>query len=171
MKQSKYLPVVIDFVSTNAGQLRKTVPFTANSCQLFFNAQHLLLKLSTKDRAFFDYLCEVMRPVDNDVYIDDNLKAGFIAHVARFSSSKVKLTKAMVSKSVLQLKSLGLILPTDDKARYVVNPKYVFKGSVFQRKRFLKQLIEHRITSKLPIAALLNEPEDTFLSGVVKEKK
>jgi len=83
----------------------------------------------------------------------------------------VKLTKAMASKSILLLKTLGLILPTDSKARYVVNPKYVFKGSAFQRKRFLKQLIENRITAKLPIAALVDEPEDAFLSGVVKEKK
>ena len=168
MDKPKYTSVSIEVTASNGAPNRTSLRFIANSYQLFFNAQHLLIQLSTNDRAFFDYLCEVMRPADNDIYIDANLKTDFIEHIDRLTNGKTKFTEHIIAKSVTQLRDLGLILPTKDKARYVANPKHVFKGSASQRTRFLKVLIESRIALQLSIAALLNEPEDVFLARMQK---
>ena len=171
MNKPKFLKVTVDLVSNEGASQKKVVPFIANGCMLFFNAQHLLIQLSNKDRAFFDYLCEVMRYADNDVFIDEPLKSAFIAWVKVITSSKTKITGHTIVKSVAKLKGLGLILTTDDRARYTVNPKYVFKGSAHGREKYLKALIENRIGLNLSIAALLNVPEVEFLSAKVKVEK
>jgi hypothetical protein len=171
MNRPKYVKVSIDLVSSRGASLKKAVQFISNGCMLFFNAQHLLMQLSNKDRAFFDYLCEIMGYADNDVYIDEPLKSAFIAWVEEITSFKIKITGHTVAKSVIKLKDLGLILATNDRARYTVNPKYVYKGSAHRREKYLKALIENRIASNLSITALLNVPEAEFLPVKVKEEK
>ena len=170
MNKTKYAHVTVDLVSNDGVSLKKVVPFIVNGCMLFFNAQHLLIQLSNKDRAFFDYLCEVMRYADNDVFIDEPLKSAFIARIKKITSSKTKITVHTIAKSIAKLKGLGLILNTDDRARYTVNPKYVFQGSAHSREKYLKALIENRIGLNLSVAALVNMPETEFLPANGKQK-
>ena len=142
------------------GDVLKTVKFVTSGCTLFFNAQHLLVKLTAKERCFFDYLCEHMRATTNDVMIDSHLKEHFAEQYRVYSSKGINL--AEITKCIPTLKSLGLILGTHNKAHYIVNPKYAFKGYSSGRLLYLKKLIESRLAEGLSIAALINTPENEF---------
>jgi hypothetical protein len=163
MNNKLALSVSVSFVGTDGVTRRKSIPYVSNSCALFFNAQHLLLKLSTKERAFFDYLCEVMGMNNNDVFIDNSLKLAFIKLVTDITGGDVQLTENAVGKYVQKLSGIGLVLATGNRARYTVNPKYVFKGSRTDRQKCIKYHIESRIASKLYIQPLINVPEANFL--------
>jgi len=136
----------------------KTVRFVNDSYSLFFNAQHRLIKLSALERSFFDFLCEEMRTLDNDITIDEKLKSKFKSHLMSFTGGKKKVTSNQLTKYVQKLNGLGLILVTQNKGRYIVNPKYAFKGSKTSRLAYLKKLIEQRILKKLPVEHLVSSP-------------
>lgn len=142
---------------------KEAVRFIANGYTLYFNAQHLLIQLSPKERAFFDYLCEEMRFSDNNVFIDEPLKRHFIERLKRITNGKVTLTVNAVNKYVQNLNALGLIVRLE-LSKYIVNPKYAYKGSGYQRKEYLKRLIQRRISMGIPAQAFINQPEEEFLS-------
>jgi len=101
-----------------------------------------------------------MRTTTNDIVIDSNQKEQFIKQYRGYSSKSINL--AEITKSIPTLKSLGLILDTPQRAFYIVNPKYVFKGSNHLRMQYIKKLIESRLAEGLSIAALINTPENEF---------
>ena len=78
-------------------------------------------------------------------------------------SGRKTATVNQLTKNVQKLKSLGLILVTQNKGRYIVNPKYVFKGTKVARLNYLKKLIEARISMKLSIEHLVSTPSREFL--------
>jgi len=130
---------------------------------LFFNAQHRLIKLTSVERAFFDFLCEEMRAGDNDLTIDNEIKNLFIEHLSNFSGEKKKATLNQLTKYVQKLAALGLILTTQNKGRYIINPKHVFKGSKSARIGYLKKLIEQRFKVGLSIEHLISFATDVRL--------
>jgi len=157
MPQNKTAKLKVTDPETNKS---KSIQFVTSGCTLYFNAQHLLVKLTVKERCFFDYLCECMRATTNDIVIDSNQKENFIKQYRGYSSKGINL--AEITKSIPTLKSLGLILDTPQRAFYIVNPKYVFKGSNHLRMQYIKKLIESRLAEGLSIAALINTPENEF---------
>ena len=138
----------------------ESIRFVTSGCTLFFNAQHHLVKLTAKERCFFDYLCEHMRASTNDIVIDSHQKKNFIKHYEAYTAKKLKMED--VNKFPPKLHTLGLILDTQHKALYVVNPKYVFKGYNNARVLYLKRLIENRLIEGLSVAALVNVPKTKF---------
>ncbi len=163
MNKPKHITVKVFIPDSIGKHLERNVNFTNDGVTLFFNAQHHLLKLSAIERCFFDFLCEHMRAIDNDVLINDEIKTKFQEHLMRLSGGKKKVTLNQLTKFVLKLNTLTLILKTQNKARYIVNPKFVFKGSAVARKKYLKKLIENRVKLKLSVAGLVNIPESQFL--------
>ncbi len=138
----------------------KYIKFVTSGCTLYFNAQHHLVKLSAKERCFFDYLCECMRASTNDIVIDSNQKESFVRHYEACTFKKLEMEA--VNKYAPKFKALNLIIDTPQKALYIVNPKYVFKGSNHMRMQYIKRLIENRLAEGLSIAALVNVPKTKF---------
>jgi len=114
------------------------------------------------ERSFYDFLCEEMRGRDNDITIDEVLKARYRSHLINFTGAKKTVTSNQLTKYVQKLKALGLILVTQNKGRYIVNPKYAFKGGKASRLSYLKKLIETRVSAKLPIEHLIDAPRCQF---------
>jgi hypothetical protein len=138
----------------------QSVRFVTSGYTLYFNSQHHLIKLTAKERCFFDYLCEHMRPSTNDIMIDSNQKESFVRHYESCTSQKLNVVE--VSKYAPKLKSLSLLLDTSHKALYIVNPKYVFKGAENARLKYLQALIENRPKEGLSVSSLINVPKDEF---------
>ena len=163
MNASEYTNVKINLPLTEGEPIVKTVGFINDGFTLFFNAQHLLLKLTVIERSFFDFTCEVMRIGDNDITIDEGVKTKFQEHLMQVSGGKKTVTLNQLTKYVQKLSGLYLILRTQNKGRYIVNPKYVFKSGAPARKKYMKRLIENRMALKLPLKGLLHIPESEFL--------
>lgn len=157
------LSVTITLRKADNTTVKKSFPLVSNGYTLYFNAQHHLVKLNNKERALFDFLCERVAIQNNDIYIDRTLKLEFIELITSITSTKVKLTEDMVNNYIQKLNDMGLILRGATMARYTVNPKYAFRGTIKDRVSCLGNLIEARIAAKLPIAALINESEEEFL--------
>ena len=119
----------------------KTVSFVSSGYTLFFNAQHLLIELTSQGRAFYDYLCEQMNGINNNVTINTSLKENFIAHIERITSKKHSLSLRRVTIYKNQLIKLNLLIEMSTKQSefYCINPKYAFKGTSINRKKLLKQ--------------------------------
>jgi hypothetical protein len=172
MSTHKYVNVTVDILSPSGTinhlstklNKQKTVGFIKNGMTVYFNAQHFFLKLKPKERCFFDFLCESMRIDHNSIVIDAILKDKFIAHLAAITAPAEKISSGSLNKYIPKLVNLGLLLETDKKAFYIVNPKYVFTGSNSQRLKCLKNLIEERQIKELSIAPLINMSEDEFKS-------
>lgn len=150
--------ILVDITPTR----KEAVRFVSNGYTLFFNAQHLLIQLTPKERSFFDFLCEEMRLSDNAIFIDEPLKKKFATRLERISNSKIVITTNSTGKYVQKLNGLNLIVRVG-LASYIVNPKYAFKGSPSQRKDCLKKLIQQRVSLGIPVQAFINQPEEAFL--------
>jgi len=167
MSISNYTHLEISITNTKGENVIRDIKFLNKGVTLFFNSQHHLIKLSPVERSFFDFLCEQMRVLDNDITISEVVKTEFKEHLARVTGGKKKVTLNQLTKFVQKLSGLNLILKTQNKGRYIVNPKYVFKGSESARIRYLKKLIENRVKLKLSVAGLIHIPETEFFG--VKE--
>lgn len=128
---------------------------------LFFNCQHLMVKLGPEARCFFDYLCERMKSDTNEVIIDSKFKQEFKVQINRITSAKVNPSINSLNKYVSQFKELGLIIPTTNTRRgyYSVNPKYAYKGTKKNRLLLVANMIKDRIRNKEDFGALIDRPE------------
>lgn len=158
MTSLKYIDVTITIGSPKRNQ---KLQFVNSGVTLFFNAQHILVKLHPNERAFFDYLCERMNISNNAVRIDSKLKDDFKSHIGKITSNKVNPSTKSITRYVKKLVGLGLIILNGSKLSeaYIVNPKYVFKGTLKQRKDSLKSTIEDRDQLGLENKMLVNSNE------------
>lgn len=123
-----------------------------------FNAQHIYLKLNSEQRCFFDFLCEKMND-QNEVLIDTFLRSEFIVFLEKITSGKISLTPRTIINYIKILVELRLIILYDNaKFLYVVNPKYVYKGSEINRKTILDDLIKNHMKYNIDIQSLLDIP-------------
>jgi len=157
------LTIEVTKQSPNKANLYNKVSFVKSSYKLYFNAQHLLIKLDPYQRCYYDYLCEMMVLETNNVFVDKVFQTGFLAHLTALQID----TKILKEKNgyLEKLKDLGLILATGEQCCYIVNPKYAFKESESKRKKCLKELIQTRIDTRQSLLHLLSIPEIAFYNN------
>jgi hypothetical protein len=126
----------------------------------YFNAQHLLFKLNPLERSFYEYLIE-KADLKSRVFIDINLKKEYLDFVDKVIGADVaRATAAKVDQVVPKLKELGLIISSNDRGLYYINPKYAHKGSEKSRLLNLMNIIHERIMQKLPINMLTDVSDE-----------
>lgn len=140
--------------------------FVKSGYKVFQNAQHLLVQLGRKERAFYDYLCEAMDN-SNLVQIDKSLKDSFRTFCKSVTAGTFDVAESSLATYTNNLLKLGLLLDwgPGGQGLYIVNPKYVFKGSEKHREKYLGSLIAIRITSGRPVDKLLDISLDQFLTA------
>lgn len=134
------------------------VEFKREGFVSLFNAQHIYLELNSKQRCFFDFLCEKMND-QNEVLIDTDLRSEFIVFLEKITSGKMTLTqRALINYINIFVELRLIILYNNASFLYVVNPKYVYKGSEINRKKVLDDLIKNHMKYNIDIQALLDIP-------------
>lgn len=160
MTSLKYIDVTI-----NIGSPKRTqkLQFVNSGITLFFNAQHILVQLHPNERAFFDYLCERMNTTNNSIRIDSKLKDDFKSHIGKITTNKINPSIKSITRYVKKIVTLGLIILNGSKLSeaYIVNPKYVFKGTNKQRIELLSSLIESRDNNGLHNNMLINSGQNS----------
>lgn len=114
--------------------------FKKDSCNYYFNAQHIYLELSNKERCFFDFLCEKMDS-ENRVLIDASLKLAFKEFIKLFTSNIITTSIRSLDRFVIKLDDSKLILKVANTKLYYVNPKYASKLSNLKRAKLIKKLL------------------------------
>ena len=96
--------------------------FKKDSCNYYFNAQHIYLNLSNKERCFFDFLFEKMDS-ENRVLIDASLKLSFKEFIKLFTSNIITTSIRSLDRFVNKLDNSKLILKVAKTKLYYLNPK------------------------------------------------
>lgn len=162
-KFSGYSNVQIIAKDPQHKKVDRTVQFKSSGYKIYFNAQHIFIKLTSLERSFFDFLCEIME-TDNTTFIDVDLKRDYVKFMGEITGKKTKIIYSWIGASIKKLKTLGLIFSVDGgRSYYQVNPKYVFAGTEKARKSLLKDILEHRIRKELPLTMLIDTTESDFL--------
>jgi len=154
---------------TEGNDVCNSVGFTNYCVKLFFNAQHILLKLNPYERCFFDFLCEQMKKENNKVFIDKPLKEEFLRFLQLIDGDPKKIDA--IDGYVVKLTDYGLIIRSNDRALYVVNPKYVFKGPEKDRIKCLTEILQTRIDANKPLKFLIGTTEERFHEGFKPDKR
>ena len=138
------------------------IAFVNEGCIYFFNAQHKLIQLQPIERAYFDFMCEKMN-VRNKITLNPNLRGQFLL----FCKDILKLEKVKSERTLLstesKMRNLSLIFkdPSNKKFHYV-NPKHVFKGTITQRGKLLKDLGKIAFSNEFVAKAITNVALDTI---------
>lgn len=170
MKKSKqgYSSVRIKVYAEKGRVIDRYVRFKNTGCKYFFNAQHLFINLSSKDRSFFDYLCEKMDS-KNRVVVDVHFKKEYLLFMDEILGKNCGIKITGIDKTLKKLKLFGLIFMVNDTRSYFnVNPRYVFKGTETARTKLLRELIQNRFNAGMDIDMLLDIPVDEFLGKSAK---
>jgi len=149
-------------LKTAAGD--RSVPYVKARVNIYFNNQHLLLRLNTKEISFLIYLTENMRANDNSVIIDSRLKSQYILLAYTVSNCQIELSSSSLDKFLRKLKNLGYVIlkGSPKSSYYFINPKYFFKGTESDRIRLLEKIISDRLEKGESIEHLINQPVDGF---------
>lgn len=143
--------------------IARTVRYVNNGYRLFFNSQHVMVQLNRGQRAWFDFLCEHM-DLYNRVVVNSELKKIFGRFIQSVTSGTVSYSESSVSTYTKKLVELGLLLKTKTSNSYVVNPKYIFRGTESERMEYLTNLITDRVKYRLPIDKIIDVDIDTFFN-------
>lgn len=160
MKHGKYSTVRLEAATSKGGIVPQLIQFRSEYFKAFCCAQHLLIHLSSKERCFWDYLCERMYD-DNTLFIDNNFKTAFIAFTKHIGIPEKTFSIGIIDKAIAKLKKLHLIIQKQ-QGYYMVNPRYSFKGSEKDRLKVLEKEIKERFNENLPLDGLLPIPEDSL---------
>ncbi len=114
--------------------------FKKDSCNYYFNAQHIYLELSNKERCFFDFLCEKMDD-SNRVLIDASLKLSYKEFIKLITSDKIKISIRSLDRFTIKINDSKLILKVANTKLYYVNPKYASRLSNLKRAKLIKKLL------------------------------
>jgi hypothetical protein len=140
------------------------VNYVNDGCVYFFNAQHKLLMLNTLERGYFDFMCEKMN-ARNLVEVDPEFRERYLEFCNKILGPKVSRTQRSFVNFENKLKELGLIFqnPNITRLQYV-NPKHVFKGSLWEREKLLKKLLKIAIDSDNNdmLKQLIDKPLETL---------
>ena len=167
MPQKKgYHILLFDFLYAPYHRVYQRLHVKKDGFQTYFNVQHLLIKLSSQERGFLDYLIE-QADMQNRVYVDVDFKDQYCTFLRQKLHLKTVPAFNNLDKILKKLGDLGLIFREQGKqAFFRINPKYFWKGSEVSRKDAIYELIVNRASSNLPIVHLIDVPEDEFLRNM-----
>lgn len=135
------------------------VSFVNEGYIFLFNSQHIFLELEKFQRCFFDFLCEKMS-MDNTILIDGTLKDAFISFLCKITGGKKKITARTISNYVNILIDKKLLIEAPKLSMlYIVNPKYIYKGTKKNRIKILRTLLKDPNKYGSDNTALLDLPK------------
>ncbi len=141
------------------------VSFVDEGYVCLFNAQHIFLELEKFQKCFFDFLCEKMN-IDNTIHIDGDLKAEFLTFLNKITGGKKKITTRTISNYVNILIEKKLLIESPRLTMlYIVNPKYVYKGTKTNRIKILRTLLKDPNKYGSDNNALLDLPKAIIISS------
>ena len=141
------------------------VSFVDEGYICLFNAQHIFLELERFQRCFFDFLCEKMNN-DNTIHIDGDLKAEFLTFLSKITGGKKTITTRTISNYVNILIEKKLLIESPSLTMfYIVNPKYVYKGTKTNRIKILRTLLKDPNKYGSDNNALLDLPKAIIISS------
>lgn len=150
--------VRISLISDNLKVIKREISFVNEGCVYFFNAQHIFLKLTTIERCYFDFLAEQM-DYENRIDLGVLTRKRFISFYNIITSTKDAPLPYRLRLFEKKFKELKLLIELQGKGHlHYVNPKYVFKGKLPERKKILQHLTELGIQGNLNLLALLDRP-------------
>jgi hypothetical protein len=167
MKNNKpgYSNISIEIYLQKGNKINQPLHYKSTGCKYFFCAQHLFISLSNKERSFFDFLCEHMDP-DNAILINRDLKEDYMAFMTKICKENINITTGILDKALAKLKDKKMLLNLGGGAGYyLVNPRYVYRGTEADRMRLIKKVIQNRMMDGLPLEGLIDVSVDTFLAG------
>jgi len=141
----------------------KTVPvnFSKQGIQIFFNARHIYLTISSQERCWFEFLCERAGKYGR-VSVGGNEEEAFYEQALKITDGKAKVIKTL-NNYTRKLVEKGLLLKTKDSGLYYINPKYVQLTTQSDRVKALEFLFEEGRVGGIEVQKLLNKPlEDIF---------
>ncbi len=161
MKNNKnYHFVPLKLKDANGRSIDHLIGLKKGCFKSYFNAQHLMFKLKPLERSFYEYLIE-KADLKSRVFINNTLKKDYFDFFEKvIGADLAKVTAAKVNQIVPKLKELGLIIPSDDRGLYYINPKYAHKGSEKSRIENLENIIYERMNQKLSINMLIDVPDE-----------
>lgn len=164
MNKDAYINVNIDAVNPEGRRIKRTLRYKSIGSTFFSNNLHNVVELSPVAMAFYFYTCEMMNR-KNEILIDGKFKDDFIAFISKLTSKPQFRTVSSLDNYIKQLRALSLIIliGSSHSAFYLVNPKYVFRGSESARKKLLQEIIEYRLANGLTVKPLIDTTEDDFL--------
>lgn len=151
------------------GKKEISIRYVTNCHTVYFNAQHLFLQLKTVERCYFDYLIESAEK-DGFVLIDVVLKDRFIEHLDKVGGGVVASPSPKTLHNFTnKLVNLGLVIKTNRKAGYYINPKYVSVVGQSKRIELVKEMFRLAEMGVINPSPLLDRPIEEYFEkpGVI----
>jgi hypothetical protein len=168
LKKETYHQLLFDFLYAPFHRIYQRVRMKKDGFKTYFNAQHLLLELTSQERGFLDYMIE-NADTENRLFVDVDFKNQYCVFLRQKLHLKTVPTINKLDKTLKKFADLGLVVKEKGKnAYYRINPKYFWKGSESSRVQTIRNLVISRIRAKLPFACLIDMPEDEFLKNMAK---
>lgn len=133
------------------------VSVVTEGCIYFFNAKHLFLKLTTIERAYFDYICERMTN-ENLIKLNPQFRRDFIGFCNNIMSDEEFCGERTLFNAEKKFSVLQLVFKIEGDKISLVNPKYVFNGSQASRDDVLNNAIDLANKGKIPKEAIIDTP-------------
>jgi signal recognition particle subunit SEC65 len=143
----------------------KEVGFVDEGCVYYFNSKHKFIKLTTMERAYFDFLCETMNG-RNIVELNPALRNSFLDFC--FIVHKVKAIRHVRTLLKYEEKFFDLNLMFKDSRNprlTFMNPKYVFKRNSKERRKLIKEITDLINKGHLPYKIFLDMEEEKFTAS------
>lgn len=161
--EKKYIKIKASL--TNEGKIvNPNIRFMEDGHTVHHNFQHIILELNLNATgiSFLNYICERMND-DNIITLDGSFKSEYIAFAKEISGKTPgdKTLNNNIDKFVekhLLIKHLGL------SSLYIVNPKYLSKGTKKARENLLQLLLSAEFEGKINKEALLDKPFQSFFT-------
>lgn len=159
--EKKYISIKASL--THQGKtVNPNIFFMDDGYTVHHNFQHIILELNLNATgiSFLNFICERMN-VDNIITLDGEFKAKYIEFAKEISGKapEIRTLGNLIDKFV---EKHLLIKRLDFSFLYIVNPKYISKGSKTTRKKLLQRLLSTEYDGKINKKALLNEPFQSF---------
>ena len=118
----------------------ESVPFKKDHVCVVHNHIYLNVRLTKDHRLIFDYLCEMM---DKDQKVHSTIETlkSFHEHLMPYGVT-INIGTRAFREAISRLVKLNLLISMSTKGVYIVNPKYVYRGSLERRKTVLRWLLK-----------------------------
>lgn len=137
--------------------LDHSLSVVTDGCKYYFNSRHKFFDLNTKQRAYFDFLCEKM-DLNNKVHLNPAIRKEFISFCENITGDKAYCVPKTLEGAEKVFIKLHLVIKVKGSMLSVVNPKYVYKGTQSQREELYVELANLASAGKIPYEAILDKP-------------